>query len=46
MEQVCNVCGHGEEDIEKDTEITVLLICDTCLRSEKLPPFLDKIFLN
>ncbi|WP_187292170.1 hypothetical protein [Bacillus sp. 1NLA3E] len=46
MENVCNVCGYNEEDIEKDKEKTVLLICDNCLRSENLPDFLDKIFLN
>lgn len=46
MEKVCDVCRQGEVDIEKDTEITVLLICDNCLRSENLSSFLDKIFLN
>lgn len=46
MEQVCHVCGYGKEDIEKDTDITVLLICDNCLRSENSSPFLDEIFLD
>ncbi len=46
MEQICNVCKRDEEDIEKDNEKIVFLICDKCLRSENFTPFLDKIFQN
>jgi hypothetical protein len=43
MEQVCTVCGDGKGDSENG-EITVLIICETCLDSDDLLPYLDKIF--
>jgi hypothetical protein len=46
MEQVCNICGKGKEDVGKDAELTVLIICENCLRSDDLPPLLDQIFLS
>jgi hypothetical protein len=46
MEQVCNICRHSEEENLNKPDTTVLLICEDCLKSEMLPPFLDKIFLD
>ncbi|MFY4776440.1 hypothetical protein [Metabacillus sp. RGM 3146] len=42
MVQVCTVCGDVKGDSEE--EITVLIICETCLDSDELDPYLDKIF--
>ncbi|MGG3471376.1 hypothetical protein ABES02_28380 [Neobacillus pocheonensis] len=42
MEQVCTVCGERKGKSEKG-EINVLIICEACLDSEDLHPYLDKI---
>ncbi|MGG1679309.1 hypothetical protein ACIFOT_26835 [Neobacillus sp. NRS-1170] len=42
MEQVCTVCGDRKGDSENE-EKSVLIICETCLYSEDLHPYLDKI---
>ncbi|MGZ4159989.1 MAG: hypothetical protein ACXVNF_04205 [Neobacillus sp.] len=46
MEQVCHICGYSEEDDVNKPNKTVLLICENCLKSERLPLFLDEIFLD
>lgn len=46
MEQVCNICGHSEEDDVNKLNTTVFLICENCLKSDMFPLFLDKVFLD
>jgi hypothetical protein len=46
MEQVCNICRYSEEENVNKPVTTVLLICEDCLKSDMLPPFWDKIFLD
>jgi hypothetical protein len=42
MEQICTVCSDKQADSPK-AEITVLIICETCLYSDDLYPYLDGI---
>jgi len=46
MEQVCNICGNNEENNVNKPNTIVLLVCENCLKSDMLSPFLDKIFLD
>ncbi|MGF6949946.1 hypothetical protein QF028_002451 [Neobacillus sp. B4I6] len=46
MEQVCKICGNRNEDNEKDTELSVLILCESCLKSDNFYSLLDQIFLN
>jgi hypothetical protein len=46
MEHVCNICGNSEDDSVNKPDMIVLLICENCLKSDMLPPLLDKMFLD
>jgi hypothetical protein len=43
MEKACILCGYNQEDKLNKSDITVLLICEDCLKSHMLTPFLEKI---
>ena len=45
MEQPCEICGFTEEDSEQMINKKVLRICESCLKEEKVNPFLDRLFL-
>ncbi|MBV7509368.1 hypothetical protein KW850_29785 [Bacillus sp. sid0103] len=40
MEHVCTICGD-KKDVINQEQMTVLIICETCLGSDDLDPFLE-----
>ncbi|WP_217269669.1 hypothetical protein [Neobacillus endophyticus] len=45
-EQVCHICTDGNKDKVIESNSTVVLICDNCLKSEQLSSLLDQVFLS
>lgn len=45
-EQFCCICGHDGTENTNDANSNVLIICDSCLKSDQLIPALEQFFLN
>ena len=45
-EQFCSICRHEETEETNDSNSTVIIICDNCLKSEQLIPALEQFLLN
>jgi hypothetical protein len=45
-EQFCSICGLEETEKTNDSDSTVIILCDNCLKSDQLIPALEQFFLN
>jgi hypothetical protein len=41
-EQFCSICRHEETEKKNDSNSTVIIICDNCLKSDQLIPTLEQ----
>lgn len=42
-EQLCGVCGEEGKKNTLDKDADVLIICENCLKSDRLLPLLDSV---